>query len=110
MAIALCRHIKSNGLICRSPALRGKVMCFFHQPRITTRAANHSNQERHNYRAYALQGLSPAEFQQLIASGDRAAIRRAVAVVCRALATKEIHPRRAGRILFGLQSALNGRL
>jgi hypothetical protein len=107
MSVALCRHIKSNGLICRSPALRGKVMCFFHQPRITTRAANHSNQGRNNYRAYALQGLSPAEFQQLIASGDPAAIRRAVAVVSRALAANEIHPRRAGRILFGLQSVLN---
>ncbi len=110
MQIPLCRHIKSNGLICRSPALRGKAMCFYHQPRIATRAANDYDRERNNYRAYALQGLSPAEFQALIASGDHPAIRRALAVVCRALAAREIHPRRAGRILFALQSALNGRL
>ena len=108
MPIALCRHIKSNGLICRSPALRGKVMCFFHQPRIATRTA--TRPERRDYRAYALQGLSPAEFQELIASGNRPAILRAISVVIRAIAADEIHPRRAGRILYGLQSALNDRL
>jgi hypothetical protein len=107
MAIALCRHIKSNGLICRSPALRGKAMCFFHQPQIADRARNPA---RRDYRAYALRGLTPAEFQQLIASGDRPAIQRAIAVVMLALAADEIPPRRAGRLLFGLQSALNGRL
>ncbi len=104
MQIPLCRHIKSNGIICRSPALRGKARCFYHQPSLATRS---THPERRDYRAYALQGLSPAEFQQLIASGDPAAIRRAVAVVSRALAADEIQPRRAGRILFGLQSVLN---
>ncbi len=106
MQIPLCRHIKSNGIICRSPALRGKAMCFYHQPRLATRTAH---QERRDYRAYALQGLSPAEFQQLLLSGDRASIRRAICTVTTALAADEISTRRAGRILFGLNSLLNGR-
>ena len=107
MPIPLCRHIKSNGLICRSPALRGKAKCFFHQPLL---AAQTRHPERRDYRAFALKGLTPAEFQQLIASGDKPAILRALSVVLTAIAADEISPRRAGRIIYGLQTALSGLL
>jgi hypothetical protein len=106
MQIPLCRHIKSNGIICRSPALRGKAGCFYHQASVATRS---THPERRDYRAYALQGLTPAQFQQLLISGDRASILRAICTVTTALAADEISTRRAGRILFGLNSLLNGR-
>ena len=106
MPTPLCRHIKSDGLICRSPALRGKAMCFFHQPRLAKR---NKYPDRRDYRAFALQGLTPAQFQQLIASGDKPAILRALAVVLTAIAADEISPRRASRMIYGLQVALSSR-
>ena len=30
MSIRLCGHLKSNGLPCGSPALRGQRLCYFH--------------------------------------------------------------------------------
>ena len=27
-----CEHVKSNGVRCASPALRGQTLCFFHHP------------------------------------------------------------------------------
>ena len=29
--VVLCQYIKANGIICRSPALRGHCFCYFHQ-------------------------------------------------------------------------------
>ena len=104
MHTPLCRHIKSNGIICRSPALRGKARCFYHQPSLAPRSPY---PERRDYRAYALRGLTPAEFQRLLVSGDRPSILRAVCAVTTALAADEISPRRAGRILYGLQCLLS---
>ncbi len=99
----LCRHIKANGIICRSPALKGKARCFFHQPCL---AKPKKYPDRRDCRAYALHGLTPAEFQQLLVSGDRPSILRAIAVLMTAIAADEISPRRAGRILFGLHTVL----
>jgi len=28
--VPLCTHIKTNGSLCRSPALAGEPLCFFH--------------------------------------------------------------------------------
>jgi hypothetical protein len=99
----LCRHIKSDGIVCKSPALRGKSKCYYHQPRPA--ASDPTAERRYAYRQYALRGLKPEEFQHLIALGDKDAINRALSVVIAALAADEIHPRRAGAILYALQMA-----
>ena len=30
LAIPICRHVKTNGLRCQSPALNGEPFCYFH--------------------------------------------------------------------------------
>ena len=83
MPIPLCRHIKSNKIICRSPALRGEAKCFFHQPRV---AALNKHPERRDYPAFALQGLTPAEFQLLLSSGGRPELLHALSAILTAVA------------------------
>src|SRR5579864_2557852 len=39
-----CEHVKSNGVRCASPALRGEKLCFFHHP--TAREAHRIEQLR----------------------------------------------------------------
>jgi hypothetical protein len=39
--IPLCTHIKTDGFICQSPALRGKALCYHHgRPRSAPKATS----------------------------------------------------------------------
>ena len=31
MSVRLCNHLKEDGILCGSPALRGRKLCYFHQ-------------------------------------------------------------------------------
>src|SRR5271163_3580077 len=85
-----CRHIKTSGGKCGSPALRGKPYCYFHS-RLQERAA----QPRSPYLAIEL----PASLE------DRGSIQLALSEVVTAVAESRIDPRRAGILLYALQIA-----
>ena len=41
----LCRHIKTDGYKCQSPAMRGSAFCYFHSPEQTMAKVKSSNSE-----------------------------------------------------------------
>jgi hypothetical protein len=84
-----CRHIKTSGGKCGSPALRGKPYCYFHV-RLKQRAARPA---------------SPYLALELPALEDRGSIQIAISEVVSALADARIEPKRAGILLYALQIA-----
>jgi hypothetical protein len=87
-----CRHIKTSGGKCASPALRDQPWCYYHA-RQRERAA-----ERRTIPAVPLShALSNLE--------DRGAIQHAITHVIMALADYQIDTKRAGILLYGLQLA-----
>jgi hypothetical protein len=100
MEFDLCRHIRTNGTQCSSPALRGNDYCFFH-----TRLAQRHSGFRHTPEARGY--LIPGQHIQLTALEDRDSIQVALSVVINALATGQLETRRATAILYGLQLASN---
>jgi hypothetical protein len=84
-----CRHIKTSGGKCGSPALRGKPYCYFHV-RLKQRAARPA---------------SPYLALELPALEDRGAIQIAISEVVSALADHRIEPKRASTLLYALQIA-----
>jgi hypothetical protein len=84
-----CRHIKTSGGKCGSPALRGKPYCYFHA-RLKQRAARPA---------------SPYLALELPALEDRGSIQIAISEVVSALADARIEPKRAGILLYALQIA-----
>ncbi|MGB7264970.1 MAG: hypothetical protein WBC92_05625 [Terracidiphilus sp.] len=85
----LCRHLKTNGIRCQSPALRGSVYCYFH-------AKLH---KLASVKVSTLQDLHLPAFE------DSDAIKIALGQVVEALTSSQIDPRRAGLILYSLQIA-----
>ncbi len=82
-----CRHIKPNGLRCKSPALRGRAFCYFHS------------------KLHATSKLSSLDDIKLPLIEDPAAIQLALAQVFDALLSSRIDSKRSGQILYGLQIA-----
>jgi len=88
----LCRHIKTNGLLCQSPALTTSAFCYHHQKlRRTSRSTISSGP---GLSTHVLHPLRNAE-----------SIGQALAMVLSGLAAKRIHPKTAGRMLYALQLA-----
>ena len=85
-----CRHIKTSGGKCGSPALRGKPYCYYHS-RLKERAA----QPRSPYLAIEL----PASLE------DRGSIQLALSEIVIAVAENRIDTKRAGILLYALQIA-----
>lgn len=98
MQYLLCRHIKTNGLQCGSPALSASQWCYFHA---------HLHQRHSEYRhtqanrGYLVQG----QHIQLSALEDVESIQVALSVVINALATGALETKRATALLYGLQLA-----
>jgi hypothetical protein len=84
-----CRHIKTSGGKCGSPALRGKPYCYFHA-RLKQRAARIAS-------PYLALELPPLE--------DRGAIQIALGEIVSALADHRLDAKRAGILLYALQIA-----
>ena len=100
MTYRLCRHIKTNGLQCHSPALADGLWCYFHQ----------RLHQRHNtFRpTAATRGyLIPGQHVELSALEDRESVQVALSVVINALATGQLEIKRATALLYGLQLASN---
>jgi hypothetical protein len=85
-----CQHIKANGLRCLSPALRERRYCFFHQ-------------RTHDLRRLRLR--HPNSRIQLPLLEDAESIQIAIQEVADAITQDRIDPRRAGLLLFALQTA-----
>jgi hypothetical protein len=82
-----CRHIKTNGLRCKSPALKGGQFCYFHA------------------RIHKSTRIATFEDFEIPVPEDPISIRLSLARVCNALISGHIDPRRAGQILYALQIA-----
>jgi hypothetical protein len=94
MSCPTCRHRKADGILCGSPALRGKPLCYFHQ-----RDLDRSQQRaRLRRRAESLQ----LHFPPMETMTD---VQIALFEVMEAHAADCIEPRRASALLFALQQA-----
>ena len=100
MTYRLCRHIKTNGLQCHSPALDDGQWCYFHHRLHQRHAAFRPTQAT---RAY----LIPGQHIELTALEDRESVQVALSVVINALATGQLDIKRATALLYGLQLASN---
>lgn len=106
-----CSHVRTNGTVCQSPALRESNFCYFHQ---------RERQRQHNFRQARTVKLSTktparddmdAEILESLALPvleDAAAIQVAASVLIKAVTSNHITERRAGLALYALQiAALN---
>lgn len=84
-----CRHIKSNGLKCESPALKGQPFCYYHSKIHTVGAEPHLK-------------YGPL---QLPAPEDSAAIQLSVARINDAIINGRIDLRKAAVLFAGLKIA-----
>jgi hypothetical protein len=84
-----CRHIKTNGLKCHSPAMRGSAFCYFHG----------------RTRLLAPRGRKKDKPLQFPLLTDSASILRALNEVLQALASRKIDTDRAGKLFYALQMA-----
>ncbi len=88
----LCNHIKTNGCVCESPALKGQNYCYFHTA---------SRARSHRQRRAARLNLP----FQLPLLEDANAIQLAIGDTLNALLAGQIDHKTAGLVLYGLQTA-----
>ena len=100
MSYRLCRHIKTNGLQCHSPALDDGHWCYFHH-RLHGRHEKYRTTEAN--RGY----LIPGQHVELAVLEDRESVQVALSVVINALASGNLDIKRATALLYGLQLASN---
>jgi hypothetical protein len=85
----VCRHIKTDGRKCGSPALRGEYYCYYHHPR----------------RLRAARPVKPRYFLELPLLEHRGAVRAAIAETINALKSGEMDVRLGGSLLYAVQLA-----
>jgi hypothetical protein len=100
MTYRLCRHIKTNGLQCHSPALEDGLWCYFHH-------RLHGRHEKYRPTQATRDYLIPGQHIELTALEDRESVQVALSVVINALATGNLDIKRATALLYGLQLASN---
>ena len=85
----LCRHIKTNGLRCQSPALSGSAYCYFHS------------------RAHTMAKAKTSEWDdiKLPMLEDSASIQVAISQITAAFLSSRLDARRTGLLLYALQIA-----
>ena len=88
----LCRHTKTDGRLCQSPALRTSAFCHAHRKLRRTRPATIS----------AGPGLSTNVLYPL---RNAESIRHALSMVLSGLASGQIDPKTGGRMTYDLQLA-----
>ena len=93
-----CRHIKSDGCKCKSPALREKPYCYFHM-------RLHRTMHAAKAQSAAAPGAASDATIEVPAIEDRSAVRFALTQVLQGLGAKRLEPRRASQLLYGLQIA-----
>jgi hypothetical protein len=89
-----CRHIKTDGKKCHSPAMRGSAYCYFHsRPRRWPPATRPSAANQ------------PDQLIDTSRIGTHGSIHDALTQVIGALGSSRMSPRRAAVLLYGLQVA-----
>ena len=87
-----CRHIMPNGLQCKSPALRDRSYCYFHQNlQSAYRAARQKKKEDDTIQFGSIE--------------DAAGIQIALTQVADAVASSRIDRRRGGTLVYALHLA-----
>jgi hypothetical protein len=89
MMIKECRYIKTNGLKCQSPAMRGSSFCYFHGRK----------------RIYVARPDSKKPALQLPRLQSQSSIHIALDEVAQAIASGKLDAGRAGKLLYALQMA-----
>ncbi|WP_263367338.1 hypothetical protein [Edaphobacter bradus] len=100
MKVQLCRHLKTNGTQCQSPAMQygGSSYCYFHD-------RLHERHKRFRYTEETKGYLIRGRHIQLHPVEDAESIQLAISLVVNALATGDLEPQRATALLYGLQLA-----
>lgn len=125
MPYDLCRHIKTNGKVCRSPALTDGSFCYFHRKLrirqrqlVTTKPSSQPAEIVHEV-VYDRDGYPLPQPLPTVAPSpvtaeldlplleDRESVQVAISLVVSAIARNRIDTRRAAAILYGLQLASN---
>src|SRR5215469_15189578 len=96
MSCPTCRHRKSDGILCGSPALHGQKYCFFHSRQRRDAVYGAKARRRHSVCRLDLPALD-----------DPDAIHTALSQLIAALAADTIDYRRAGVMLSTLRFASN---
>ena len=94
MSLRTCDHLKEDGILCGSPALRGQKLCYFH----------HRDHKRSQYAAAAIR-RSDVLGPRLPRIKSLADIQVALYEVMTAIVSNRVSHQRAGRILFDLERA-----
>ncbi|MGH9556797.1 MAG: hypothetical protein ACRD2Y_13350 [Terriglobales bacterium] len=103
-----CNHVRTNGTVCQSPALKAGHYCYFHQRdrqrldnlrqartvKLSTKVPARDDMDAEILESLALPVLEDAN-----------AIQVAMTTVLRAFAGNHIRPRRAGILVYGLAVA-----
>ena len=119
MPTTICRHIKTNGLRCGSPALTGEIFCYFHKglhirhrPKpaadivpITLHPTRTDDRGGQLNPLIAEYFTPQPEALDLPPLEDRESIQVAISTLVTALAANRINPKRASTLLYGLQVA-----
>jgi hypothetical protein len=98
MQLPLCRHIKTNGLQCKSPSLTEGDWCYFHNRLHQRHSGFRHTPATRNY-------LIPGQHIELSPLEDRESVQVALSLVINALATGQLETKRATALLYGLQLA-----
>lgn len=96
-----CEHIKTNGEFCGSPAMRGRLHCYFHLTLIGRRL----RAERAHERAAAKSTAMAATVLDLPPLEDANSIQVALMQVVDAILHNRLDSKRAGLVLYALQTA-----
>jgi len=97
--VALCRHIKTNGEFCGSPALRGRPYCYFHLTYIGRRLRAERQARAQTSPEDAVLALHLPPFE------DADSIQLSLMQVVDAILHNHIDRKRAGLVLYALQIA-----
>ena len=106
MEFSLCRHIKTNGKRCKSPALRTRDLCYFH-----ARVIQRQNQFFGPHSSPSdLAGPSDPPAPQPIELDlpvleDAESIQISLSLIIAALGRNRIDARRANTLIYGLRTA-----
>jgi hypothetical protein len=91
-AYPLCRHTKTDGRLCHSPALIDSAYCYHHR-------------KLHRIRRDAISAGPGLSTRVLHPLRNAHSIQQALAMVVNGLESGQIHPRKAGKMLYALQIA-----
>jgi hypothetical protein len=91
-AYPLCRHTKTDGRLCQSPALIDSAYC-------------HHHRKLHRTRRNAISAGPGLSTHVLHPLRNARSIQQALGMTLNALWSGQLHPRKAGKMIYALQIA-----